>query len=155
MGDKNQKSSELIDRAISLFKKDIKINKDISETNFSRFLGEILNLINYFIFEIIIDEHRIGKESVINDKRIKNIFVAISFTVTGVAKNLEKKFGIKVYFSNTPKAIIAIGLISCCDCSQELEKIEKFIEELTFSREDENINHEASMSFFQNFSKQY
>jgi hypothetical protein len=151
MTDEKQTSSELIDRAISLIKQDIEINKKLSGTDFSHFLGAVLNVVSNLVFQVTMETRWCKKEElqwrITDNEQMRDLFCAIMFRVIEVAQSLEQELGKgKVIFLNTPKAITAIGLILACDCDVELEKIEKSVQELMSGRENEEISHTALKS---------
>jgi prenyltransferase beta subunit len=150
------KSSELVSRAISLVKQDIEINKKLLGIDFSYFLGTAINIISKQVFAVAtkIDKPNRFEETdtqfrITDSERMRNLFVSIQFGIAGTARALEEQFqGKKVIFFNTLKAITAIGLIRACDCYDELEKIENFVQELMSADGLDETNHKATDLFF-------
>jgi len=86
MKNKADKSSELVDKAISLVKKDITINKKLSGIDFSYFLGVIINLIGAEIFKVVIEiqGRRYTNDiefQITDNKRIRDFFAIISLKI--------------------------------------------------------------------------
>lgn len=151
------KSSELVNRAMSLVKQDIEINKKLSGIDFSYFLGTAINIISTQVFAVAtgIDKPNRFEENtdtqfrITDNERMRNLFVSIQFGIAGTARALEEELqGKKIIFFNAPKAITAIGLIRACDCYDELEKIENFVQELMSADGLDEVNNKATNLFF-------
>ena len=161
MANESKGSSELVSRAMSLVKQDIKINKELSGTNFSYFLGTAINIISTQVFAVAtgIDKPNRFEENtdtqfrITDNERMRNLFVSIQFGITETARALEKELqGKKIIFLNTPKAITAIGLIRACDCHGELQRIEEFVQELMSADGLDETNHKATTLFFKSIT---
>jgi hypothetical protein len=139
-------SSELFEKAASLIKKEIVINKELVGVNFSSFFGDVINLVANLFFAIEVETEKHGKENFqfpILKSGLEYRLNRFMFALTEIASRFQEK----PRFQELIKAIGALGLINCSDCYEERGKLEMFAEELMTVQEDAEINDRTFKCF--------